>query len=158
MGIFTFEDESTSTVAPARLYKALVKDADTIIPKAVEAIQSVETVEGNGGPGTIKKISLIEGGETKYVLHKIEEIDEANLGYNYSIVGGVGLPDTVEKITFETKLVEGVNGGSIGKVTIKIETKGDAKPNEQEGKAAKARGDAFFKAIESYLSAHPDYN
>ncbi|KAE9602573.1 hypothetical protein Lal_00049704 [Lupinus albus] len=158
MGIFTFEDESTSTVAPAKLYKALVADANIIIPKAVEAIQSVENVEGNGGPGTIKKLTFIEDGETKYVLHKIEEIDEANLGYNYSIVGGVGLPDTVEKITFETKLVEGVNGGSIGKVTIKIETKGDAKPNEQEGKAAKARGDAFFKAIETYLSAHPDYN
>ncbi|KAJ1381528.1 START-like domain superfamily [Sesbania bispinosa] len=49
-------DETTSTLAPAKLYKALVKDADNIniIPKAVEAIQSIETVEGNGGPGTIR--------------------------------------------------------------------------------------------------------
>ncbi|OIW18388.1 hypothetical protein TanjilG_31528 [Lupinus angustifolius] len=126
MGVFTFENESTSTVAPARLYKALVTDADIIIPKAVDTIQSVETVEGNGGPGTIKKLTLVE--------------------------------DTVEKISIETKLFEGPNGGSIGKVTINIQTKGDAQPNEEEGKAAKARGDVFFKAIESYLSAHPEYN
>ncbi|OIW18389.1 hypothetical protein TanjilG_31529 [Lupinus angustifolius] len=117
MGVFTFENESTSTVAPARLYKALVIDADIIIPKAIEAIQSVEIVEGE---------------ETKYVLHKIEAIDEANLGYNYSIVGGVGLPDTLETLSIKTRLVEGANGGSIGKVTITIESKGDAQPNEKK--------------------------
>ncbi|MQJ84134.1 hypothetical protein EI014_25600, partial [Escherichia coli] len=87
MGVLTFEIETTSTVAPGKLYKALVKDAGVIIPKAVEAIQSVETVEGNGGPGTIKKLTFVEGGQTKYVLHKVEAIDEANWGYNYSIVG-----------------------------------------------------------------------
>ena len=61
MGVFTFEDETTSIVAPAKLYKALVKDADNLIPKAIEAIQSVEIVEGNGGPGTIKKLTFLEG-------------------------------------------------------------------------------------------------
>ncbi|KAJ1383299.1 START-like domain superfamily [Sesbania bispinosa] len=158
MGVLTFQDETTSTVAPAKLYKALVKDADNIIPKAVEAIQNVETVEGNGGPGTIKKLTFVEGGETKYVLHKIEAIDEANFGYNYSIVGGVGLPETVEKVSFEAQLVAGPNGGSIGKLTVKYQTKGDAQPNEEELKEGKARGDALFKAIEGYVLAHPDYN
>jgi len=61
MGIFTFEDETTSPVAPATLYKALVTDADNVIPKAVEAFRSVENLEGNGGPGTIKKITFVEG-------------------------------------------------------------------------------------------------
>ncbi|KAJ1383300.1 START-like domain superfamily [Sesbania bispinosa] len=157
MGVLTFQDETTSTVAPAKLYKALVKDADNIIPKAVDAIQSVETVEGNGGPGTIKKLTFVEGGETKYVLHKIEAIDEANFGYNYSIVGGVGLPETVEKVSFEAQLVAGPNGGSIGKLTVKYQTKGDAQPSEGELKEGKARGDALFKAIEGYVLAHPDY-
>ncbi|MQL05511.1 hypothetical protein EI015_25905, partial [Escherichia coli] len=138
-------------MAPGKLYKALVKDAGVIIPKAVEAIQSVETVEGNGGPGTIKKLTFVEGGQTKYVLHKVEAIDEANWGYNYSIVGGVGLPDTVEKISFDSKLVAGPNGGSIGKVTVKYQTKGDAKPSEEEIKNGKAKGDALFKAIEGYV-------
>ena len=61
MGVFTFEDETTSPVAPATLYKALVTDADNVIPKAVDAFRSVENVEGNGGPGTIKKITFLEG-------------------------------------------------------------------------------------------------
>ncbi|WJX96220.1 hypothetical protein P8452_77453 [Trifolium repens] len=76
---------------------------DDIIVKAVDEIKSVEIVEGNGGPGTIKKLNFVEGGQNLYVLHKIEAIDEANLGYNYSIVGGAGLSDTVEKISFEAK-------------------------------------------------------
>ncbi|RDX62032.1 hypothetical protein CR513_59678 [Mucuna pruriens] len=158
MGLFTFEDENTSTIAPARLYKALVKDADNLIPKAVEAIKTVETVEGNGGPGTIKKLTFVEDGESKYVLHKIEAIDEANWGYNYSIVGGVGLPDTVEKISFEAKLVAGPSGGSVAKITVKYHTKGDVNPSEEELKIGKAKGDALFKAIEGYLLANPGYN
>ncbi|MQL41265.1 hypothetical protein EI012_25435, partial [Escherichia coli] len=158
MGVFTFENETTSTVAPARLYKALAKDADTIIPKAVDAIQSVETVEGNGGPGTIKKLTFVEDGQTKYVLHKIDAIDEANFGYNYSIVGGVGLPDTVEKISYEAKLLAGPHGGSIAKVSIKLHTKGNAEPSEEEIKIGKAKDDALFKAIEAYLLANPGCN
>ncbi|XP_027355714.1 class 10 plant pathogenesis-related protein 2D-like [Abrus precatorius] len=158
MGVVTFQDEATSVVPPAKLYKALVKDADTLIPKAVEAIKSVETVEGNGGPGTIKKLTFVEDGQTKYVLHKIEAIDEANLGYNYSIIGGVGLPETVEKISFEAKLVAGSNGGSIAKITVKYQTKGDTKPSEEELKSGKAKGDALFKALEGYVLANPGYN
>ncbi|NP_001296627.1 ABA-responsive protein ABR18-like [Cicer arietinum] len=158
MGVFTFEQETASTVPPAKLYKAMVKDADVIIPKAVDAIKTVETVEGNGGPGTIKKLTFVEGGQTLYVLHKIEAIDEANLGYNYSIVGGAGLSETVERYHFEAKLCEGPNGGSIGKVSVKYQTKGDAKPNEKEVQEGKAKGDALFKAIEGYVLANPNYN
>jgi len=61
MAVFTFEDQTTSPVAPATLYNALAKDADNIIPKAVDSFKAVEIVEGNGGPGTIKKISFVEG-------------------------------------------------------------------------------------------------
>lgn len=61
MGVFSFEDEATSIVAPATLYKALVTDADNLTPKVIDAIKSVEIVEGNGGPGTIKKFTFVEG-------------------------------------------------------------------------------------------------
>jgi len=38
-------------------------------------------------------------GKAKFVLHKVETIDEANLGYDYNVVGGAGaaLPDSAEK-------------------------------------------------------------
>jgi len=94
-------------------------------------------------------------GETKFVLHKIESIDEANLGYSYSIVGGVALPETAEKITFDSKLSDGPNGGSLIKLSITYHSKGDAPPNEDELKAGKAKSDSLFKAVEAYLLANP---
>ncbi|XP_058730875.1 ABA-responsive protein ABR18-like [Vicia villosa] len=158
MGVFTYENDTTSTVAPPKLFKAVVHDADVIVPKVVDSIKTVEIVEGNGGPGTVKKITFVDGGQTLYVLHKIEAIDDAKFKYNYSIVGGFGISDIVEKISFEAKLVEGPNGGSIGKMTVKYHTKGDAKPIEKEVEQGKAKSDALFKAIEGYVLANPNYN
>ncbi|MCI09973.1 pathogenesis-related protein PR10, partial [Trifolium medium] len=89
--------------------------------------------------------------------HKVDLVDDANWAYNYSIVGGVGLPDTVEKISFETKLIAGPNGGSIAKLGVKYYTKGDVNPSEEELKKGKARGDGLFKALEGYVLANPDY-
>jgi hypothetical protein len=62
MGVFTYEAETTSVIPPAKLFKAFVLDGDNLIPKvAPQAIKSIEIIEGNGGPGTIKKINLDEG-------------------------------------------------------------------------------------------------
>ncbi|XP_058760817.1 ABA-responsive protein ABR18-like [Vicia villosa] len=158
MGVFTYENDTTSTVAPAKLFKAVVHDADVIVPKVVDSIKTVEIVEGNGGPGTVKKITFVEGGQTLYVLHKIEAIDDAKFEYKYSIVGGFGISDIVEKISFEAKLVEGPNGGSVGKMIVKYHTKADAKPIEKEVEEGKAKSDALFKAIEGYVLANPNYN
>ncbi|KAK7839192.1 major allergen mal d 1 [Quercus suber] len=59
MGVFTFESQGTSAIPPNRLFKAFVLDADNLIPMvAPHAIKSTEIIEGNGGPGTIKKISF----------------------------------------------------------------------------------------------------
>ncbi|KAL2338988.1 hypothetical protein Fmac_013434 [Flemingia macrophylla] len=58
MGVFTFEEEDVSPVAPAQLYKAFAKDSDTILPKVVEAIQSIEIVEGNGAPEPSRRSPL----------------------------------------------------------------------------------------------------
>ncbi|CAL0330181.1 unnamed protein product [Lupinus luteus] len=160
MGVHTIDTECTSTVAPSLLYKAFVTDFDNFIPKAFKAIKSVEIIEGNGGPGTIKKVTVVLGGETKHVLYKVEAYDEANWGYDYSIIGGFELPENVDKVSVQIKLVEGPDGGSIAKFTGKFETKGDVLPNiEEHAKAeSKARREAFFRAIEAYLAANPDYN
>ena len=68
MGVFNVEDEITSVVAPAILYKALVTDADTLTPKVIDAI---EIVEGNGGAGTIKKLTFVEG-QYKFIHDLLE--------------------------------------------------------------------------------------
>ena len=62
MGVFTYESEDASVIPPARLFKAFVLDSDNLIPKVVpQALKSTEIIEGNGGPGTIKKITFGEG-------------------------------------------------------------------------------------------------
>ncbi|CAJ1963306.1 unnamed protein product [Sphenostylis stenocarpa] len=155
MGVFAYDDENSSTVPPAILYKALTKDSDSIFPKVIPAIQSIELVEGNGGPGTVKKVSTIQGGETSFVLQKVDAVDEANLGYDYSIVGGTGLHESLEKIILQTKVVPGPDGGSISKVSVKYHTKGDAPLLDAVREESKARGTGAFKAVEGYVLANP---
>ncbi|RYR30684.1 hypothetical protein Ahy_B01g055429 isoform A [Arachis hypogaea] len=73
MAVFTFEDEITSPLPPSKLYNAM-KDADSLTPKIIDDVKSVEIVEGNGGPGTIKKLTIVEDGETKFILHKVKKV------------------------------------------------------------------------------------
>jgi hypothetical protein len=62
MGVFNYEAESPSVIPAARLFKAFILDGDKLIPKvSPQAISCVENIEGNGGPGTIKKITFAEG-------------------------------------------------------------------------------------------------
>ena len=62
MGVFTSEGELVSPVAAARLYKAIVTDYSNVWPKALPGfIKSAETIEGDGGPGSIKKLTLADG-------------------------------------------------------------------------------------------------
>ncbi|KAL4643057.1 major allergen Pru av 1-like [Castanea sativa] len=160
MGVFTYESENTSAIPPARLFKAFVLDADNLIPKvAPQAIKSTEIIEGNGGPGTIKKITFGEGSQFKYVKHRIDEVDHEHFTFAYSVIEGDALSDILEKISYETKIVASPDGGSILKSTSKYHVKGDHEIKEEQVKAGKEKASGLFKAVEGYLLAHPDlYN
>ena len=70
MGVITYESEVTSPIPPARLFKAFVLDADNLIPKiSPHTIKSTEIIEGNGGAGTIKKVTFHEGEYTLLIFH-----------------------------------------------------------------------------------------
>ncbi|KAG6668039.1 hypothetical protein I3843_01G134500 [Carya illinoinensis] len=160
MGVFTYETESTSVIPPAKLFKAFILDADNLIPKVVpQAIQASEIIEGNGGPGTIKKITFGEGSQFKYVKHKIDEVDHTNFTYGYSIIEGDALSNIIEKISYEIKIVASPDGGSILKSISHYHTIGDHEIKEEQVKAGKEKAAGLFKAVEGYLLAHPDaYN
>ncbi|GMY27834.1 stress and pathogenesis-related protein [Fagus crenata] len=160
MGVFTYESENTSVIPPARLFKAFVLDADNLIPKvAPQSIKSTETLEGDGGPGTIKKITFGEGSQFKYVKHRIDEVDHANFSYGYSVIEGDVVSGIIEKISYEIKIVASPDGGSLLKSTSKYHTKGNHEIKEEEVKAGKEKAAGLFKAVEAYLLAHPDaYN
>lgn len=61
MGVFTQVYDTPAAVPPARLFKAMTLDFHNLFPKLVDSIHSIEFTQGNGGPGTIKKITTIEG-------------------------------------------------------------------------------------------------
>lgn len=62
MGVFTYESEIVTAIPPAKMFQALVLDGDKLIPKIVpKAIKSVEIIEGDGGPGSIKKLTFGDG-------------------------------------------------------------------------------------------------
>ncbi|KAK7839184.1 major allergen pru av 1 [Quercus suber] len=86
---------------------------------APQAIKNAEIIEGNGVPGTIKKITFSEGSQFNYVKHGINEIDYVNFTYGYSLIEGDALTDTIEKISYEIKLVASPDGGAILKSTSK---------------------------------------
>ncbi|KAL1320845.1 hypothetical protein HN51_065554 [Arachis hypogaea] len=157
MGVVTQEYATPAAVPPARLFKAMSLDIHNLFPKIVEPIQSIEFTQGDGGAGTIKKLTILEGGESKYVLHRVDEIDAEKFVYNFSIIGGTGLAETLEKIQFESQLVETPNGGSLRKVHVQFFTKGDAKMSEQDLKASQAKVEGLVKLVETFLLANPDY-
>lgn len=65
MGTITTNVEVESSVPAQTMYKGFLLDMDNIIPKILpQAIQSLEIISGDGGVGTIKKITLGEG--TRY--------------------------------------------------------------------------------------------
>ncbi|GMI80163.1 hypothetical protein HRI_001685700 [Hibiscus trionum] len=156
MGVVTYDFEVTSPISPARLFKALVLEADKLFPKAApHAIKSVE-LEGNGGPGSIVKINFADGLPFQYVKHTVEGQDKDNLSYSYNLIEGGPLGEKLEKISYENKFVAGADGGSVCKSLMKFYTVGDCTFTEDEIKEQIQRMDGVYKAVEAYLVANPD--
>ncbi|CBI22938.3 unnamed protein product, partial [Vitis vinifera] len=106
MGVITYEHEITSSIPPAKMFKAFILDSDKLIPKILpQAIKSTEIIEGDGGPGSIKKITFREGSQFNYVKHRVDGIDKENFTYTYSVIEGDALMGTLESISYEVKLV-----------------------------------------------------
>ncbi|KAG5555187.1 hypothetical protein RHGRI_012656 [Rhododendron griersonianum] len=153
MGAITYDMEVSSSIPPSKMFKAFVLDADTLIPKILpQAIKSVETLEGDGGAGTIKLITLGEG----YVKQRVDAIDKENFTYSYSVIEGDALMGIFDSISYHIKIVPSANGGSVCKNRSIYQTKGDAQVTEEEIKSGKEKASTMFKAIEAYLLANPD--
>ncbi|XP_009793804.1 pathogenesis-related protein STH-2-like [Nicotiana sylvestris] len=156
MGVTTYTHEASTTVAPTRLFKALVLDADNLIPKLMpQVVKNIETVEGDGGVGSIKKMNFVEGGPIKYLKHKLHVIDDKNLVTKYSLIEGDVLGDKLESITYDVKFETSANGGCICKTSTEYHTKGDYVFKEEEHNEGKDKALELFKAVEDYLIANP---
>ncbi|KAH6757679.1 hypothetical protein C2S53_020875 [Perilla frutescens var. hirtella] len=156
MVAITYDIEIPSSIPATKMYKAVVLDADTLIPKIMpQAIKKVEILEGDGGVGTVKLIHFGEGSQYKSAKHRVDAIDKENLTHTYSIVEGDALMDVVESITYHIKIVPTEDGGCICKNRSIYNTKGDIEISQEKIKEGKEKALAMFKAIEAYLHANP---
>ncbi|KAK8661791.1 hypothetical protein V6N13_091385 [Hibiscus sabdariffa] len=151
-----YSDEYTSTIPPARLFKALIVDSHNLIPKLMPlSIKSIE-ITGDGGAGSIRQINFAEGSQVKYIKNRVDELDEKNFSFKYSLIEGDGTMDKLEKITYEVKFESTPDGGSKSKMTSTYYTKGDFELTEEEVKAGKDKALAMYKVVEGYLLQNPE--
>ncbi|CAI9119000.1 OLC1v1020647C1 [Oldenlandia corymbosa var. corymbosa] len=157
MGVVTYTDEFTSSIAAPRLFKALILEADTLLPKlAPQAVKNVEILEGDGGPGTIKQMNFGEGSEIKFVKQRVDALDKENLTYKYTLIDGDTLMDKIENISYEMKFEATPEGGCKGKNTSTYNTKPGVEITEEEIKGGKEKAAGVFKLVEGYLLANPE--
>ncbi|KAL0283751.1 UNVERIFIED_CONTAM: Major allergen Pru ar 1 [Sesamum angustifolium] len=155
MDAITYDIEIPSSIPAAKMFKAVVLDADTLIPKIMpRAIKSIEILEGDGGVGTVKIIHFGEG--SQYKSARVDAIDTDNLTHSYTIVEGDALAGILESITYRVKIVPTEDGGCICKNRSIYYTKGDVEITEEKIKEGKEKAMQMFKAIEAYLQANPD--
>ncbi|XP_047943026.1 major strawberry allergen Fra a 1-3-like [Salvia hispanica] len=101
MGAITYDIEIPSSISAAKIFKAVVLDVDTLVPKIMpQAIKSVEILEGDGGIGTIKLIHFGEGSQYKSVKHRVDAIEKENLPHSYNIIEGDVLGGVIEFVTY----------------------------------------------------------
>ncbi|KAM7280350.1 hypothetical protein ACFE04_007484 [Oxalis oulophora] len=159
MGVYVFECEILSVIPPARLFKAFVTDGDNLIRKiAPQVIKSIDIVEGDGGPGSIKQVTFHKGHKSNYLKQRIDSIDSENFTYCYSIVGGDAIVNKVQKISFETKILPSPDGGgSILKNKSTHYAVGEINLSdiEEQLKAGEKKRIGMLKAIEAYLLENP---
>ncbi|XP_074342471.1 major allergen Mal d 1-like [Apium graveolens] len=100
----SLDDELTFPVAPARIFKASIVDSKNLIPKLLpHAIKSIELLKGDGGAGSIKQINFVEGSKIRYLKHQIDDLNEENYVYNYTLIEGEGMMDKIDKISYEQR-------------------------------------------------------
>ncbi|MGI4421821.1 pathogenesis-related BetVI family protein [Klebsiella pneumoniae] len=152
----TYDMEIPSSIPADKMFKAFVLEGDSIIPKVLpHAITSVETLEGDGGVGTIKLTTFGEGSMHKSVKHRVDGLDKENFTYSYTIIEG-GALDVFESISYHIKIVATPDGGCICKNRSIYTPKCDAQVSEEEIKAGKEKASGIFKKVEAYLLANPD--
>ncbi|XP_075640822.1 major strawberry allergen Fra a 1.04-like [Castanea sativa] len=156
MGVTTYNQEFTTAVAPARMFKAFILDSHNLMPKLMpQSIKSVEFIEGDGGVGSIKKTTFHEGSHFKYLKHKIDALDAENCSCKYSLIEGDVLGDKLESISYEVKFVS-TDGGSVCKMISHYHTKGDFELKEEDIKEGKDKAMGMYNIVEEYLSANPN--
>ncbi|XP_058111818.1 pathogenesis-related protein STH-2-like [Magnolia sinica] len=154
----TVGHEILSPISPSRLWKAMVKDSHNLMPKLMpEIISSIVILEGDGGVGTIRQSNFADAiKDFSYWKDRIDEIDDNNRLFKYSVIEGGLLGKKVKSTTFILEFKDGIDGGSICKFHGEFETVEGNLPKEEETKEMMGNMAGMFKAVEGYLLENPN--
>ncbi|KAI9123253.1 hypothetical protein K1719_006142 [Acacia pycnantha] len=156
MGVTVFTQEYSSPIAASRLFKALIIDANTLLPKLLpQFVKDVCILQGDGGPGTIEQVNFTPEGPFKYLKHRIDEVDEKNLVCKYTMIEGGPLGEKVESIGYEVKFEGTSEGGCVSKMITKYYTVGDEQVREEDVKEGRESTIGIYRVVESYLQDNP---
>ncbi|XP_031264471.1 major allergen Pru av 1-like [Pistacia vera] len=155
MGVITDQLEVSCALPAAKMFKGFVVEADDIFPKVMpQAIKSAELIEGDGGPGSIRKVNIVAGDKPAYLKQKVDALDKESFSFSYTIFEGEILDNKFEKICHESKWESSPNGGSIFKSTAKFYTLPGFEGAENFISNEKQRAIALIKAVEAHLQAN----
>ncbi|CAI9776045.1 unnamed protein product [Fraxinus pennsylvanica] len=152
MGVFKFIQELKAHASHKRLFKAVMIENAEVLPKASPLIKSIETVQGDGGVGSIKKTNFSDG---KCMKNRIDHLDPVNCVGKLTLVEGDVLGDKIESISYELKFEDSKDGGCVIKIIAEYHTKGDVVLKEEDVKESKEQSAGLYKAYAEYLNANP---
>ncbi|PKI46032.1 hypothetical protein CRG98_033561 [Punica granatum] len=154
MAITFFTQEFTTSIAPTRMFKALILDSHNLIPKiAPQGIKSIEFVEGGGGAGSIKQTNFADGGHLKWLKHRINAIDTEKLVCKYTLIESDVAFDKIESVVYEVKFQA---LGDVCKMTSEYLVKAGVELKEEDIKQGKDKAMGLYKIVEEYLLANPE--
>ncbi|KDP35160.1 hypothetical protein JCGZ_10694 [Jatropha curcas] len=157
MTVSVLEHKLATPIPAAKLFKAIVTDGHSVLPKTLpQVFKNFEILEGNGGPGTIRKITYAEGSGLKYVRDRIDKIDPQNFVYHMTTLGGEPWPETLDKVCYELKIEASPDGGSVYSGVMKLYSKGNAKIPDETIKAEEGKTLGIIKAMEQSILANPE--
>ncbi|KAJ0979906.1 hypothetical protein J5N97_015380 [Dioscorea zingiberensis] len=153
----SFSHERKSRVSADRLWKAGVVDHELIPKLCSEHIASLELLEGDGGVGSINKLTLTPAAKApfSYVKDKVEVMDHEKHVYKYSVVEGGLLGLRLKSYSFEIKFEGCSDGGTVGKLTVEYDTIDDTLLSEEEQGHILGGILGMMEAVDGYLLANP---
>ncbi|RDX97848.1 Pathogenesis-related protein STH-2, partial [Mucuna pruriens] len=156
MGVTTFTQEYSSSVAPSRMFKALIVDSRNLLPKLLpQFVKDVNVIKGDGGAGSIEQVNFNEASPFKYLKHRIDVLDKDNLICKYTMIEGDPLGDKLESIGYEVKFEATSDGGCLCKMASNYKTIGEFDVKEEEVKEGRESTIAIYRVVESYLLENP---
>ncbi|WOH07311.1 hypothetical protein DCAR_0726741 [Daucus carota subsp. sativus] len=154
MGLQKHQQEITSSLSAEKIFNGLIVDVDNIFPKAAPGAYKNVEIKGDGGVGTIKHITLPDGGPITTMTLRTDALDKEAFTVEYSIIDGDVLLGFIDKVENLLVVVPNADGGSTTKTTTIFHTKGDAVVPEENIKYSQEQNVLVFKAVEAYLIAN----